>query len=110
MHAFGKGVLDTLDDAFWMLPVLGKKQSQIIGQENDLTGDDWHKRRNQITAEHRLEGARDQLRTSGRHGTSKMPSRLAARRDQGLQPPTKESRNTMSSFSGIFSYICFKFT
>ncbi len=108
MHVFGKGMIDTLDDAFWMLPFSGKKQSQIIQQENDLTDDDWHKRRNQITAEHRLEGA--SLEPSGRHGSSKMPSRLAARRDQGLRPPTKESRNTMSSFSGIFSYICSKFT
>jgi hypothetical protein len=32
-------------------------------QEDDLTDDDWQKRRDQITAEHRLEGARDQLRT-----------------------------------------------
>jgi hypothetical protein len=56
-------MLDTLDDAFWMLPFSGKKQSQIIRQENDLTDDDGQKRRNQITAEHRLEGARDQLRT-----------------------------------------------
>jgi hypothetical protein len=56
-------MLDTLDDAFWMLPFSGKKQSQIIRQENDLTDDDWQKRRNQILAEHRLEGARDQLRT-----------------------------------------------
>ena len=62
MHVFGKGLLDTLDDVFWMLPFSGKKQSQIIRQENDLTDDDWQKRRNQITAEHRLEGARDQLR------------------------------------------------
>jgi hypothetical protein len=32
---------------------------------SDLTDDDWQKRRNQITAdsEHRLENARDQLRT-----------------------------------------------
>ncbi len=63
MHVFGKGVLDTLDDAFWMLPFSDKKQSQIIRQENDLTDDDWQKRRNQITAEHRLENAWDQLRT-----------------------------------------------
>jgi hypothetical protein len=63
MHFFGKGMLDTLDDAFWMLPFSGTKQSQIIRQKNDLTDDDWQKRRNQITAEHRLEGARDQLRT-----------------------------------------------
>ncbi len=63
MHVFGKGILDTLDDAFWMLPFSSKKQSQIIRQENDLSDDDWQQRRNQITAEHRLEGARDQLRT-----------------------------------------------
>ena len=63
MPVFGKGLLDTLDDVFWMLPFSGKKQSQIIRQENDLTDDDWQKRRNLITAEHRLEGARDQLRT-----------------------------------------------
>ncbi len=60
---FGKGLLDTPDDAFWMLPFSGKKQSQIILQENDLTNDDWQKRRNQITAEHRLKNARDQLMT-----------------------------------------------
>ncbi len=63
MHVFGKGVLDTLDDNFWMLPFSGKKQSQIIRQENNLTDDDWQKRRNQITAEHRLKNARDQLMT-----------------------------------------------
>ncbi len=47
-------------------PIFGQetlKQSQIIRQENDLTDDDWQKRRNQITAEHRLENARDQLMT-----------------------------------------------
>ncbi len=63
VHVFGKGLLDTLDDVFWMLPFSGKKQSQIIRQENDLTDDDWQKRRNLITAEHRLENARDQLKT-----------------------------------------------
>ena len=63
MHVFGKGMLDTLDDAFWMLPFSGKKQSQIIRQENDFTDDAWQKRRNLITAEHRLENARDQLMT-----------------------------------------------
>ncbi len=31
------------------------------------------------------------LGPSGRHGSSKMPSKLAARQDQGLRPPTKRS-------------------
>ena len=63
MHVFGKGMLDTLDDVFWMLPFSSKKQSHIVRQENGLTDEDWLKRRDQITAEHRLEGAREQLRT-----------------------------------------------
>ncbi len=48
-----------------MLPFSGKKQSQIIRQpeENGYTYDDWQKRRNLITAEHRLENARDKLMT-----------------------------------------------
>ena len=56
-------MLDTLDDAFWMLPFSSKKQAQIVRQENDLTDDVWQRRRDQIMAEHRLDGARDQLRT-----------------------------------------------
>ena len=63
LHVFGKGLLDTLDDAFWMLPFSSKKQAQIVRQENDLTEDDWQRRRDQIINEHRLDGARDQLRT-----------------------------------------------
>ena len=63
LHVFGEGLLDTLDDAFWMLPFSSKKQAQIVRQENDLTEDDWQRRRDQIMAEHRLDGARDQLRT-----------------------------------------------
>jgi hypothetical protein len=35
-----KGMLDTLDDAFWMLIFSSKKQSQIIRQQNDLSDDD----------------------------------------------------------------------
>ncbi len=56
-------MLDTLDDAFWMLPFSSKKQAHIVRQENGLTDDDWQKRRDQIMAEHRHDGARDQLRT-----------------------------------------------
>jgi hypothetical protein len=63
LHVFGKGMLDTLDDVFWMLPFSSKKQSHIVRQENGLTDEDWLKRRDLITAEHRIEGARDQLRT-----------------------------------------------
>ena len=86
LHVFGKGMLDTLDDVFWMLPFSSKKQSHIVRQENGLTDEDWLKRRDQITAEHRLEGARDQLRTqwkawinqdafkAGSHAASRAPA------------------------------------
>ncbi len=29
MHVFGKGMLDTLDDVFWMLPFSSKKQASL---------------------------------------------------------------------------------
>ena len=40
---FGKGMLDTLDDVFWMLPFSSKKQAQIIRQENQIPDEDWQK-------------------------------------------------------------------
>ena len=83
MHVFGKGLLDTLDDVFWMLPFSGKKQSQIIRQENDLTEDDWQKRRNLITAEHRLENARDQLKTQWKAWIKKDAVQAGSQAGQG---------------------------
>jgi hypothetical protein len=50
----GKGMLDTLDDVFWMLPFSSKEQAQIIRQENQITDEEWGKRRDLIMAEHRL--------------------------------------------------------
>ena len=83
MHVFGKGLLDTLDDVFWMLPFSGKKQSQAIRQENDLTEDDWQKRRNLITAEHRLENARDQLKTQWKAWIKKDAVQAGSQAGQG---------------------------
>jgi len=48
---FGKGMLDTLDDVFWMLPFSSKEQAQIIRQENQITDKGWEKRRELIMAE-----------------------------------------------------------
>jgi hypothetical protein len=50
----GKGMLYTLDDFFRMLPFSSKKQAQIIRQENQITDEEWEKRRDLIMAEHRL--------------------------------------------------------
>ena len=71
-------MLDTLDDAFWMLPFSSKKQAHIIRQENGLTDDDWQKRRDQIMAEHRLDGARDQLRTQWRAWINQQASKAGS--------------------------------
>ena len=87
LHVFGKGMLDTLEDAFWMLPFSSKKQAQILRQENDLTDDDWQQRRNQIMAEHRLDGARDQLRTQWKAWINQDAYKAAAKRHQELRPP-----------------------
>jgi hypothetical protein len=56
-----RGALDTLHDVFWMLPFSSKKQAQIIRQENQVTDEEWQKRRDLITAEHWLPAAREQL-------------------------------------------------
>ncbi len=40
LHVFGKGMLDTLDDVFWMLPFSSKEQAQIIRQENQITDEE----------------------------------------------------------------------
>ncbi len=53
--------LDTLDYVFWKLPFSSKKQAQIIRQKNNITVDIWQKHRDQITAEHRLPHAAEQL-------------------------------------------------
>jgi hypothetical protein len=51
----------TLDDVFWMLPFSSKKQAQIIRQENQITDEEWEKRRDLIMAEHRLPNSKEQL-------------------------------------------------
>ncbi len=61
LHVFGKGMLDTLDDVFWMLPFSSMKQAQIIRQENQITDEEWEKLRELIMAEHRLPNSKEQL-------------------------------------------------
>ncbi len=61
LPVFGRGMLDTLDDVFWMLPFSSKKQAQIIRQEKQITDLEWEKRRDLIIAEHRLPNSKEQL-------------------------------------------------
>ena len=61
LAVFGRGLLDTLDDAFWMLPFSSKKQAHLIRQEMSIPDEDWQRRRDLISAEHRHADARKQL-------------------------------------------------
>ncbi len=54
-------MIDILDDVFWMLQFSSKKQAQIIGQETQITDEEWEKRRYLIMAEHRLPNSKEQL-------------------------------------------------
>ena len=53
--------MDTLDDAFWMLPFSSKKEANIIRQENGILDETWQTRRDLIAKEHKHADARKQL-------------------------------------------------
>ena len=61
IQVFGRGLLDTLDDVFWMLPFSSKKQANIIRQENGILDETWQARRDLIAKEHKHADARKQL-------------------------------------------------
>jgi hypothetical protein len=61
-------MFDTLDDVFLMLPFSIKKEARIIRPENGITDEQWQKRCNPITAEHRLPAAKEQLVLLYSHG------------------------------------------
>ena len=64
INAFGHGFLDTLDDAFFMLPFSSRKQAELIRQEKCIPEDFWQNRRSLLSAEHQHKDARQQLRES----------------------------------------------
>ena len=53
IHVFGHGLLDTLDDAFFMLPFSSRKQAELIRQEKYIPDDVWQTRRALLSAEHK---------------------------------------------------------
>ena len=61
---FGNGLLDVIDDAFWMLSFSSVWQAQLVCQAHHITIDDWTKRREKIVGEHRKDGAREQQTAS----------------------------------------------
>ena len=58
---FGKGMLDLIDEVFWMLPFSSARQAKRVRQENNITDDVWNARRKMIRDEHRLPKARAEL-------------------------------------------------
>jgi hypothetical protein len=61
VFVFGKGLLDLLDDVFWMLPFSSVRQAKRIRTENNITEDVWNNRILAVAAEHRLPNARAEL-------------------------------------------------
>ena len=64
INAFGHGFLDTLDDAFFMLPFSSRKQAELIRQEKSIPEDFWQTRRALLSAEHKHKDARQKLKES----------------------------------------------
>ena len=62
IYAFGHGFLDTLDDAFFMLPFSSRKQAELIRQEKNIPEDFWQTRRALLSAKHKDTDARKQLK------------------------------------------------
>jgi hypothetical protein len=61
IQVFGRGLLDTLDDAFWMLPFSSKKEAITIRQDNGILDETWQTRRDLLAKEHKQPDARKQL-------------------------------------------------
>jgi hypothetical protein len=61
IQVFGRGLLDTLNDVFWMLPFSIKKQANIIRQENGILEDTWQTHRDLLSKEHKHPDVRKQL-------------------------------------------------
>ncbi len=54
---FGKGLLDLLDDVFWMLPFSSVRQAKRVRTENSITEDVWNTCRAAVAADYRLPNA-----------------------------------------------------
>ncbi len=61
LHVFGHGLLDTLDDAFFMLLFSSRKQAKLIRQDKNIPDDVWQTRRALLSAEHKHTDASKQL-------------------------------------------------
>ena len=97
-QVFGRGLLDTLDDVFWMLPFSSKKQADLVRQENDIADDIWERRRKLIFAENRTDEAREHLTNGFKAWISR--SRSAGRQQRPDSPQTtRKSRCTTINLS-----------
>jgi hypothetical protein len=60
-YVFGKGLLDTIDHVFWMLPFSSIREANRVRHDNGIRAEEWSNRRRVISAEHSLDNARAEL-------------------------------------------------
>ena len=96
INAFGHGFLDTLDDAFFMLPFSSRKQAELIRQEKCIPEDFWQTRRSLLSAEHQQKDARQQLRESWKQWISQ--DEFAERRAKEMEDAAEAAPETLPEY------------
>jgi hypothetical protein len=96
INAFGHGFLDTLDDAFFMLPFSSRKQAELIRQEKCIPEDFWQTRRSLLSAEHQQKDARQQLRESWKQWISQ--DEFAERRAKEMEDAPEAAPETLPEY------------
>lgn len=96
INAFGHGFLDTLDDAFFMLPFSSRKQAELIRQEKCIPEDFWQTRRSLLSAEHQHKDARQQLRESWKQWISQ--DEFAERRAKEMEDAAEAAPETLPEY------------
>ncbi len=87
--------MDTLDDAFWMLPFSSKKEANIIRQEKGILEETWQTRRDLLSKEHKHPDARKQLADKwkmwiGQDAFLQRREAAKAKQDAAVQPELPE--------------------
>ena len=96
IHVIGHGLLDTLDDAFFMLPFFSRKQAELIRQEKCIPEDFWQTRRSLLSAEHQQKDARQQLRESWKQWISQ--DEFAERRAKEMEDAAEAAPETLPEY------------
>ena len=88
--------MDTLDDAFFMLPFSSRKQAELIRQEKCIPEDFWQNRRSLLSAEYQHKDARQQLRESWKQWISQ--DEFAERRAKEMEDAAEAAPETLPEY------------